>query len=143
MACACYQKSALCAVTTADQTVTAGGVVNFATNNLLTGTSIQHVAGASAVTIPNSGLYQVTFDADVLPSEAGGVTIQLYNNNVAVSGAQASFTGAATSLVHISFTTLIKVLQSCNCINNAASLQVQSADALTIGNANITVVKLA
>jgi len=143
MACACYQKSALCAVTTAEQTVAAGGVVSFATNNLLTGCSISHVAGGNAVTIPAAGLYQVTFDGDVLPTAAGGVTIQLYNNGVAVPGAQASFTGVATELVHVGFNTLIKVLQSCNCINNTASLQVQSADEVQIANANITVVKLA
>ena len=55
----CNQKSALTTVSTAVQTVTANGFVNFPTNNLLTGVSIKHPAGSTSVNLIQ-GLYLVT-----------------------------------------------------------------------------------
>ncbi|PWM78691.1 MAG: hypothetical protein DBY32_04210 [Phascolarctobacterium sp.] len=143
MYCA-YQKSALNAVNTAAQTLAANEFLNFDTNRLHTGCSIQHVAGSTSVNIINHGLYQVSVNADITPTAADPITLQLVNNGEVVPGAEATITGVAGDTAHVAFTTLIRVLKSCPCvIDNTASLQVQLTEAGTVTNANIAVVKLA
>lgn len=143
MNCA-YQKSALDAVTVPSQTLTADGYVDFESNRLQTGCSVQHVAGSNTVNLINHGLYLVSVNADIVPATAEPITLQLLNNGETVPGAEATITGVAADSAHIAFTTLIRVLKSCPCvIDNRASLQVQITEAANISNANIVVVKLA
>lgn len=139
-----YQKSALDAVTVPSQTLTADGYVDFESNRLQTGCSVQHVAGSNTVNLINHGLYLVSVNADIVPATAEPITLQLLNNSETVPGAEATITGVAADSAHIAFTTLIRVLKSCPCvIDNRASLQVQITEAANISNANIVVVKLA
>lgn len=139
-----YQKSALDAVTVPSQTLAADGYVDFETNRLQTGCSIQHVAGSNTVNLINHGLYMVSVNADIVPATAEPITLQLLNNGETVPGAEATITGVAADSAHVAFTTLIRVLKSCPCvIDNRASLQVQLTEAGTISNANIVAVKLA
>lgn len=139
-----FQKSALETTSIAAQTVAANGLIDFTTNNVLTGCSIQHAAGSNAVSVLCHGLYQVAFNVDVLPTAAGPITVQLLNNGVAVPGAEATITGAESTTAHVAFSALLKVLKSCPCvIDNTASLQVQVSAAATISNANLSVTKLA
>ncbi len=139
-----YQKSALDAVTVPSQTLTADGYVDFESNRLQTGCSVQHVAGSNTVNLINHGLYLVSVNADIVPATAEPITLQLLNNGETVPGAEATITGVAADSAHIAFTTLIRVLKSCPCvIDNRASLQVQITEAANISNANIVVVKLA
>ena len=139
-----YQKSALDAVTVPSQTLTADGYVDFESNRLQTGCSVQHVAGSNTVNLINHGLYLVSVNADIVPATAEPITLQLLNNGETVAGAEATITGVAADSAHIAFTTLIRVLKSCPCvIDNRASLQVQITEAANISNANIVVVKLA
>lgn len=139
-----YQKSALDAVTVPSQTLAAGGYVDFESNRLQTGCSVQHVAGSNTVNLINHGLYFVSVNADIVPATAEPITLQLLNNGETVPGAEATITGVAADSAHIAFTTLIRVLKSCPCvIDNRASLQVQITEAANISNANIVVVKLA
>lgn len=139
-----YQKSALDAVTVPSQTLTANGYVDFESNRLQTGCSVQHVAGSNTVNLINHGLYLVSVNADIVPATAEPITLQLLNNGETVPGAEATITGVAADSAHIAFTTLIRVLKSCPCvIDNRASLQVQITEAANISNANIVVVKLA
>ena len=139
---ACNQKSALTTVVTAAQTVAANGFVNFPTNNLLTGVAIGHVAGSTSVNLIR-GLYLVTLNADVTPTAAGDIGLQLVRNGVAVPGAEATVTGATGDTYNIGFATLIRVLPSCCVINNNAALQVQATAAGNISNASLSVVKMA
>ena len=137
-----YQKSALDAVTVPSQTLAADGYVDFETNRLQTGCSIQHVAGSNTVNLINHGLYMVSVNADVVPAAAEPITLQLLNNGEVVPGAEATITGVAADSAHVAFKVL--VLKSCPCvIDNRASLQVQLTEAGTISNANIVAVKLA
>lgn len=138
----CNQKSALTTVVTAAQTVAANGFVNFPTNNLLTGVAIGHTAGNTTVNLLR-GLYLVTLNADVTPTAAGDIGLQLIRNGVAVPGAEATVTGAAGDTYNVSFATLIRVLPSCCVINNNSMLQVQATAAGTITNASLSVVKMA
>ena len=126
------------------QTLTADGYVDFESNRLQTGCSVQHVAGSNTVNLINHGLYLVSVNADIVPATAEPITLQLLNNGETVPGAEATITGVAADSAHIAFTTLIRVLKSCPCvIDNRASLQVQITEAANISNANIVVVKLA
>lgn len=138
----CNQKSALTTVATAAQTVAANGFVGFPTNNLLTGVSIKHPAGSTSVNLIQ-GLYLVTLNADITPTAAGDIGLQLLRNGVSVPGAEATVTGATGDTYNISFATLLRVLPSCCVIDNNAALQVQATAAGTISNASLSVVKMA
>lgn len=138
----CNQKSALTTVATAAQAVAANGFVNFPTNNLLTGVAIGHIAGSNAVNLIR-GLYLVTLNADVTPTAAGDIGLQLVRNGAVVPGAEATVTGATGDTYNVSFATLIRVLPSCCVINNNSMLQVQATAAGTITNASLSVVKMA
>lgn len=89
------------------------------------------------------GLYLVTLNADVTPTAAGDIGLQLIRNGVAVPGAEATVTGATGDTYNVSFATLIRVLPSCCVINNNSMLQVQATAAGTITNASLSVVKMA
>ncbi len=136
------QKSALYTVNSTTQTLAANGYIEFANNNLLTGIAITHLAGSTSIGL-TKGLYMVTANADVTPTAAGDIAVQLVNNGVVVSGAKGSVTGASDTMYSIGFTTLVKVLPSCCVINNNASLQVQLTAAGGVSNASMSVVKLA
>ena len=136
-----YEKSALNAVNTTDQAVVADGLLTFATNSVLTGCSIEHVAGGNAVRLLKRGLYQVSVNVDLSPTAAGDIAIQLLNNGVVVPGAAATVTGAAGDTYSLAFTALVRVLPSCCVIDNTSNLQVQVTAAGTVTNANIVVVK--
>lgn len=136
-----HDKSALEAVTTADQVVVADGVLNFETNTILTGCSITHIAGSNTVKLGKRGLYLVSVGVDLSPTAAGDIAIQLLNNGVAVPGALATVTGAAGDTYNLAFTALVRVLPSCCVIDNTSNLQVQVTEAGTVTNANIVVVK--
>lgn len=139
-----YQKSALNAVSVPEQVLTADAYVDFETNRICTGCSVQHVAGSNTVNLINHGLYLVSVNADIVPTAADPITLQLLNNGTVVPGAEATITGVAGDTAHVAFTALIRVLKSCPCvIDNRASLQVQLTAAGTVTNANIVAVKLA
>lgn len=139
-----YQKSALDTASIASQSVLANGLVNFTTNNILTGCSIKHTEGSNTANINCAGLYLVLVNIDLVPVAAGPITVQLLNNGVAVPGAKANITGAVSTSVNLSFNTLLKVLKSCPCmIDNTANLQVQVSAAATISNAKLVIVKQA
>lgn len=140
-----YQKSALDAVTIAAQEFTAatGGTLEFNQNNVWTGRSIFHTGGAS-VKLLKAGLYLVAVDADVLATAAGEVTLQLLDSNVAVPGAQATYTATAGETEHVSFEALVHVPFSCCGYNtNTGNLTVGIDAAATVTNAHIVVAKLA
>jgi hypothetical protein len=138
-----HEKSALDSVTVAAQAVVADGFLDFATNSILDGCSISHVAGSNTVSLLKRGLYQVSVNADVEPTAAGDIAVQLIKNGVAVPGAIATVTGAAGDTYSVAFTVLVKVLPSCCVIDNTANLQVQVSAAGTVTDAHIVAVKLA
>ncbi len=140
-----YKKSSLDAVTIGAQVITAvdGGVLEFNQNNILTGTSIFHLGGAS-IRLRKAGLYLVSVDADILATAAGPVTLQLFNNGVAVPGAQATITAAAADTEHVSFTALVDVpLSCCSYSATTGNLTVAIDVPATVSNAHIVVAKLA
>lgn len=142
-----YQKSVLNAYTNSVQSVIAQGSVLFNNNNPLTGCSIAHASGSSSVQLRKPGIYLINFNADAsTTATAGGtITLQLSNNGVIVPGASSTATTTSnTAIVTVSFSTIIRVLRSCDCVNNQTNLTViNTGSAVSLSNANIVVVKLA
>lgn len=143
MACKCYQKSSLVAITTRDAAVDAGDYVNFDINRVHTGVSISHAEGSSVVRLNSPGLYLVTFDGDFTIGTSGAVTVQLFNKSVIIPGAENTAQAVANVPYGVHFTTVIDVRPSCCAVDNAAALQIQVSAAGTFNNASITVVKMA
>lgn len=119
------------------QTVTAGDYLVFDTTNLKRGLGIFHVDGSNNVHIYPKGIYIATFNADVIPTGAGPITVTLENNGVPVNSA--TFTGVAGIGENIAFSYPINVMKSCECVDNRANLKISvSADA-TIINAHLMI----
>jgi hypothetical protein len=126
------------------QAVAADGTLNFDTTRVLTGCTVKHADGTPTFTLTKPGYYYVTFDGTITDTTAGIVTVQLLNGGVAVPGAEASITNAATTDERsFSFTTIVRVLPSCCAIDNTTTLTVANTGiAATYSIANINITKL-
>lgn len=124
--------------------VTANQAIAFGANNLQTGSTVTHTAGSTTVNLSSPGIYEVAFDAYGITTAAGAFGAQLSINGTADSTAAASATtSAASDTAAISFSKLVRVAQSCACVNNAKTLTVvYTGSAGTIDNANLIVTKL-
>ena len=143
MACKCYQKSSLVAITTRDATVEANDFVVFDINRVHTGVSIAHSEGSTVVRLNSAGLYLVSFDGDYTIGTAGSANVILLNNGVPVAGVQDTVSGTTVVPRGLHFTTVIEVKPSCCMVDNTAALQVQIDSAGVFNAASITVVKQA
>ena len=131
------------AVNTATQAVVANGFIAYTATNVKQGCGIKFNDGSNTISLKGNGIYLVEVNADVVPTNAGLISMQLLKNNVVVPAAKATVTGVASSTASLSFTTLIKVPCSCNCVDNTANLQVQLTALANVTNASITVVRVA
>lgn len=143
MACKCYQKSSLVAITTRDATVEANDFVVFDINRVHTGVSIAHSEGSTVVRLNSAGLYLVSFDGDYTIGTAGSANVILLNNGVPVAGVQDTVSGTTVVPRGLHFTTVIEVKPSCCMVDNTAALQVRIDSAGVFNAASITVVKQA
>ena len=140
-----YQKSILDTYTTANTAVAVDGLLPLEQNNILTGCSITHVAGSTTVSLVKPGQYLVAFNADGTTSgTAGNISVQLYNNGVAVPGAISTAEMDTTiDTGNVSFTKVISVKPSCCVIDNTANLTFVNTGVATLyTNINVNVIKL-
>ena len=131
------------AVNTATQAVVANGFIAYTATNVKQGCGIRFNDGSNTISLKGNGIYLVEVNADVVPTNAELITMQLLKNNVVVPAAKATVTGVASSTSSLSFSTLIKVPCSCNCVDNTANLQVQLTALANVTNASIVVVRVA
>ena len=131
------------AVNTAIQAVVANGFIAYTATNVKQGCGIKFNDGSNTISLKGNGIYLVEVNADVVPTNAELISMQLLKNNVVVPAAKATVTGVASSTSSLSFSTLIKVPCSCNCVDNTANLQVQLTALANVTNASITVVRVA
>ena len=131
------------AVNTATQAVVANGFIAYTATNVKQGCGIRFNDGSNTISLKGNGIYLVEVNADVVPTNAELITMQLLKNNVVVPAAKATVTGVASSTSSLSFSTLIKVPCSCNCVDNTANLQVQLTALANVTNASIVVVRIA
>ena len=131
------------AVNTATQAVVANGFIAYTATNVKQGCGIRYIDGSNTISLKDNGIYLVEVNADVVPTNAELISMQLLKNNVVVPAAKATVTGVASSTSSLSFSTLIKVPCSCNCVDNTANLQVQLTALANVTNASIVVVRVA
>ena len=131
------------AVNTATQAVVANGFIAYTATNVKQGCGIKFNDGSNTISLKGNGIYLVEVNADVVPTNAELITMQLLKNNVVVPAAKATVTGVASSTSSLSFSTLIKVPCSCNCVDNTVNLQVQLTALANVTNASIVVVRIA
>ena len=131
------------AVNTATQAVVADGFISYTATNVKQGCGIKFNDGSNTISLKGNGIYLVEVNADVVPTNAELISMQLLKNNVVVPAAKATVTGVASSTSSLSFSTLIKVPCSCNCVDNTANLQVQLTALANVTNASIVVVRVA
>ena len=131
------------AVNTATQAVVENGFIVYTATNVKQGCGISYNDGSNTISLKGNGIYLVEVNADVVPTNAELISMQLLKNNVVVPAAKATVTGVASSTSSLSFSTLIKVPCSCNCVDNKANLQVQLTALANVTNASIVVVRVA
>ena len=128
---------------TISQAIATNGLLNFTTDRILTGCTATRDGQTFQLNKP--GYYYVTFNAvAAATTTVGELTVELYNNGVAVPGAEASYTTTtAGDNSNYAFSTIIRVLPSCCVVNNSARLTVVNTGVdATYTNVNINITKL-
>ena len=125
------------------QAIATNDLLTFTTDRILTGCTATR--NGSTFQLNKPGYYYVTFNADVAATEAlGALTVEMFNNGVAVPGAEATETATvAGNISNVAFTTIIKVTPSCAMIDNVGRLTfVNTGVAATFTNVNVNITKL-
>ena len=128
---------------TTNQAVVSNGTINFTTDRILTGCTA--VRNGETFQLNKPGYYYVTFNAiAAATTTVGELTIELYNNGVAVPGAIAgATTTAAGDNLDFAFTTIIRVPPSCCAVDNTARLTVVNTGVdATYTDVNLNITKL-
>jgi hypothetical protein len=128
---------------TTSQAVATNGLLTFTTDRILTGCTATRNDQTFQLNKP--GYYYVTFNAvAAATTTVGELTVELYNNGVAVPGAEASYTTTtAGDNANYAFSTIIRVPPSCCVVNNTARLTVVNTGVdATYANVNINITKL-
>ena len=126
------------------QTVDVGGAYVFDTNRIVTGCTVGHIPGTSALILNKPGYYYITFNTTFTTATTGDATVELQNGGISVPGANATETvTTAGDTKSISFTTIVKVLPSCPAIDNTTTLTfVATSIALDASTASVSITKL-
>ena len=125
------------------QAIVSNGVLNFTTDRILTGCTATRDGQTFQLNKP--GFYYVTFNAVAAATTTPGeLTVELYNNGVAVPGAEASYTTTtAGDNANYAFSTIVRVPPSCCAVDNTARLTVVNTGVdATYTNVNINITKL-
>ena len=97
------------AVNTATQAVVENGFIVYTATNVKQGCGIRYNDGSNTISLKDNGIYLVEVNADVVPTNAELISMQLLKNNVVVPTTIATVTGAANLSSCWSFSTLVKV----------------------------------
>ena len=128
---------------TTSQAIVSNGLLDFTTDRILTGCTATRDGQTFQLNKP--GYYYVTFNAvAAATTTVGELTVELYNNGVAVPGAEASYTTTtAGENANYAFSIIIRVPPSCCVVNNTARLTVVNTGVdATYTNVNINITKL-
>ena len=107
----------------------------------------EKLSSPATIQLNKRGVYLVEMDGYATPDAATEVTVQLYVNGVAQSGAISSFMGASvTGTQALGFKTLVQVAENnccCNCISSPTNLQLVNGDtALSDAHFNVVITKI-
>lgn len=121
------------------QTVPANDLVEFDAVNI---ESCNAKLENNALVIPNSGIYQISFNCNVV-GDGNALTLELQNNGITIPRAisQPNFAAGTTGTVSIS--KLLHIRKSCQCINNTARITVKNTgeNPASLTNVNLTMVR--
>jgi hypothetical protein len=102
--------------------------------------------GVSTLSFNACGVYEVTFDASAVASEAGIINVQFVKDSVSQPQAQTSATAADTTTIYpLSFTTLVQVPRNntpCPCSEPTTAAFLNAGVGAVFNNVNICVTKL-
>lgn len=108
------------------------------------GCTAVHSAPAT-IELNRCGVYMVTCDASLTPSEAGVASIQLTKNGVLQPQAQSTVTGAVDTIYPVGFTTLVQVTENNSpcCCSSPTILQLVNTGVESLYNhINVCVTKI-
>lgn len=129
------------------QAIAVDAAIPFAINSIRTGCTVTHAAGSTTFSLNKPGFYFVTFNstAAITDATAGDISVQLFNNGVAVPGAITTSTSSAeTDIQSLSFSKLIQVKPSCCAVSNQTNLTFNNIGlAATFTNVNVVITKVA
>lgn len=117
----------------------------FNTNKIKTGCTVTHSEGSSTFSLNKPGFYFVTLKAiGSTTATTGNLTIQMYQNGVAVVDAISTESSTATTDIStLNFATIVQVKPSCCAVDNQTSLTfVNTGVAATYTNVSVTITKL-
>jgi len=123
--------------------ITADAIIPLNVNALKKNCTVMHTEGSSTISLTRPGVYAVYVSATGSTTDAGTFGAQLLKNGTAVTQATASATTAAGSTANISFSTMVFVAPSCNCVNNKGAVTLQYTGSVgTIANIDVTILKV-
>lgn len=130
--------SVLYVVNNTTQTVAANGTIALGTTVHRNCQSQARVNG-NAINIVGAGYFTIDVSATFTAATTGDVTIQLYQDGVAVQGATATGTvaTASTQIISVSFTS--EILKQCNCNQPLSLTLVNTGAEATYSNIAIRV----
>ena len=133
-------KSAICTTNTSIQDVAVNGIINLGTVVRRFGPNIN--LSGDAIQISGPGYYDVSASITATPTAAGNVTVTLFKDGVAVSGATATQAAAAEDTpVNLSISALLR--EFCSCCESISNLTlVLSGTASEVSNISVIVRKL-
>lgn len=105
-----------------------------------------NVSNGTTIRIGTPGRYLVSFNG--VGGSTGATTpftVQLYKDGVAQPETVSTVTSvAANDVGTLAFTTIVNILPSCNCVNNAVNLQVIATNATSgfLNEANIVIYRI-
>lgn len=146
MACNRYCKSTLTIYSNILQTLGAGSPVVFYNTQEKSGESISFVDGNSTINIRSAGLYLIEYSVTA-SADNTNVTMQLFKNSVAIPSTTKTATSTGnTDYVNIKDSVVVDVRDVCPCSGNGTTtipIMLVTANASTVANASINIVKLA
>lgn len=131
-------RSAIYTTNTTSTAITAGNIIPVGTTTRRYGCNVRQ--DGNTITLLGQGYYLVNATATVTPSAAGTVAITGQKDGVAIIGATASQTVAATDTATELSTTFI-IRNTCGCESSILSFVLSGTDA-TLSNLAVTVIKL-
>lgn len=93
----------------------------------------------NGIEISGQGYYTIDADVSIVPTEAGAVTVALYNDGIQIPGAIAFDTGTAGDPISLSINTTIRQGCCCDSADNITLMLIEGAG--SVENVSVRVVK--
>ena len=130
-------KSAIYTTNVSNPTVAIGGIVPVGTTTRRHGCNVRQ--DGNTITLCGQGYYLINISATLAPSAAGTVSLTAQKDGVAIIGATAAQTVAASGVANLAITAIVR--NACGCESSILSLLLGGV-ASVVNNLAVTVEKL-